>query len=83
MTFQRITNLERAFHRRFRIGEKREHHSVARRQTNQFPGRVRAAELFGTAHHLVQLVEQIALLVNEQFRVTDDVDEKDVGDFQF
>ena len=36
MTFQRITDLERTFYRRFRIGEKSEHHPITSRQTNQF-----------------------------------------------
>ena len=57
MTFQRITNLECTFHRRFRVGKKRKHHSVARWQTDQFLGCVCASELFRVAHHLVQLVE--------------------------
>ena len=35
---QGFTDLERAFHRRFRLGEKRERHSVTRRKPHQFPG---------------------------------------------
>ena len=41
------------------------------------------AELFRSAHNLFQLLKLLALLVDEQLRVTDDVDEQDMADLEF
>src|SRR5437016_201247 len=40
------------------------------------------AELLRAADNLVQLLEQSALLINQQLGVADDVDEKDIGDLK-
>jgi hypothetical protein len=39
--------------------------------------------LLGSAHDLFQCLQQLALLGDEQFGVTDDVDEQDVPDLEF
>jgi hypothetical protein len=40
----------------------------------------RCPKTFGAPHDPVQFLQQLALLVDEQFGVTDNVDEKDVAD---
>jgi hypothetical protein len=41
------------------------------------------SELFRAAHDFPQLLDLLALLGNEQFRVVDNVDEQDVPDLKF
>ena len=40
-------------------------------------------KLLRSANNFFQLLDLVALLTNKQFRVTDDVDEQDVPDFEF
>jgi len=51
-------------------------------QPQQFSFSFSSAELLSPAHDLAQLFNLSALLVNAQFGIAHDVDEKNVGDFQ-
>ncbi|HEX8077649.1 MAG TPA: hypothetical protein VF511_07530 [Chthoniobacterales bacterium] len=81
--FQRCRDFHRTSHGRFRAREKYQHHSVAGRQAKQFIGRFGAAELLGTADDLVQSLRKFRLLIDQQFRETDDVHEQHMADYQF
>ena len=80
---QRLAGLHRASDWRIRSGGKRKRHSVSGRQPNQFSGRFRGAKSIGVADDLIELVQRLVLLINQQFRVPDNVDEQDVSDFEF
>src|SRR5439155_4556801 len=83
MTFELPANLNRAEDRRFRAGAENEGATVARGQAEQFTFPFSQAELLRPAHHLFQCLKLLALLGDEQFRVTDDIDEQDVPDLEF
>ena len=74
MLLQRFADLERTSHRFFRAMEEKEGHSVSGRHSNQFPSFFSRPKTFGAPHDLIQLLEQLNLLIDQQFRVTDDVD---------
>jgi len=82
MLLQGLRDLDRAAHRRIRAGEKCQRHAIARRQPNEFTSRLRGAELLRCANDLIQLPQEIALLIDWQFRVTDNVREQDVRDLE-
>ena len=69
-------------HRRVRTGAKDERTAIARRQTEQFARRFGDPELLGCPNDLLQRLQLLALLSDEQFGVTDDVDEKDMPDLE-
>ncbi len=83
MTLQCLADFQRAQNWRFRSVSKNKRATIARRQTHQFPFCFGETELLGTAHDLLQRLNLLALLVDEQFGVTDDVDEQDVSDLKF
>jgi hypothetical protein len=72
----------RLFTRTIRPTEQRSRFAWASRQPQQFAFRFGAAELLGFAHNVAQSAKQFALLVDEQFRVTHDVDENDMADLE-
>ena len=45
-------------------------------------GCFRFADGIGIAHNLIELVQRFGLFINQQFRVTDDVNEKNVRDLE-
>ena len=53
------------------------------RATEQFRIAEAVGKLLRSAHDLFQLPNLLALFVDEQFGVTDDVDEQDVPDLKF
>jgi hypothetical protein len=57
MTFHRCRDFQRTLHRRLWIGEKSQRHSIARRETDQFAGRVRDSELLGASNDLIEFVQ--------------------------
>jgi len=67
----------------FAVRGRRKRATVTGWQQQQFPFRFSGAELLGPAHDLAQLLDLSALFVNAQFGIAHDVDEKDIGDFQF
>jgi hypothetical protein len=60
---------------------KDQRHAVAGRQPNELFVR-RVAHLRGPEHDRGQLVEPLLLLLDQELRITDDVDEEDVPNFQ-
>src|SRR4030095_556205 len=75
-------NIERTSHRFFRGVKKEQGHPVSGRHANKFAICFSRSKTLGTAHDLIQVLEQLDLLIYQQFRVTDHVDQQDVRDFQ-
>ena len=73
---------DRAKNRRFRAGAKNQCAAITGRQPKKFAFRFRGTELLSPAHDLLQLLQLRALLANEQLRVPDDVQEKNVPDLE-
>jgi hypothetical protein len=71
---QRPANIERTSHRFFRSVKKEKRHPVSRRHANKFAICFSRSKTFGAAHDLIQVMEQLDLLIYQQFRVTDHVD---------
>ncbi len=81
MFLERFGNLERAPGRLLRALAKDERHAIAGREPDElFVGRF--AHRRGREHDLDELVEPLLLLLVQELGVTDDVDEKDVPDFE-
>jgi hypothetical protein len=60
--------------RGFRTGEEHQGHPIACWESHEFDRRFGRAELLRASHNLIQLLLQLALIVHQRFRVTDDVD---------
>jgi len=69
-------------HRSFWTVEEDERHSIASGNPNQFPCRFCNVNLLGICDDLGELFLEFALFVEEQFRVTDHVHEKNVANLQ-
>src|SRR5438874_13059453 len=82
MTFEFPANLDRAEDRRFRAGAENERATVTSGQAEQFTFPFSQAELLRAAHDLFQCLKLLALLGDEQFGITDDVDEENVPDLE-
>ena len=82
MFLERAADLHRALHRRFRTGVKDQHHPVASWDPNQTVRGFGSLKLFGGANNPVQFLNRRVLLVNRKLRVTNDVDEQNMGDFE-
>ena len=80
--FESATNFERAFHWLFRALVENQRHPIARGNLDQPAGLFRDLKFLRGTNNLVKRIEQRSLLVNQQLRVTDDVYEKDVPNFQ-
>jgi hypothetical protein len=74
MLLQRFADLERTSHRLFRTVEEEERHPVSGRHPDQFTFSFGGPKTFGAPHDLIQLLEQLNLRIDQQFRVTDHVD---------
>src|SRR4029077_2651787 len=83
MILQLPADLQRAQYRRFWTVSKDECATVASRQAQEFAFRFSGAELLGTAHNLFERLKLVALLVNQQLGITDNVDEQDMADVKF
>jgi hypothetical protein len=82
MFFQGSRNFYGALRRRFGICAENKRHPIARREPDQFSFGLGFAKFVRAANDFIELAQQSALLVNEQFRVAYDVDEQDVADLQ-
>jgi hypothetical protein len=51
-------------------------------KSDQFARRFRTLECFRASDNLIKFLQHFVLLVNEQLRITDDVYEQDMGDFE-
>ena len=74
MLLQCSADLERTSHWLFRTLEKQERHPVSAWYPDEFAGCFSGPKTFGASYDLIQLLEQLNLLINQQFRVTDHVD---------
>ena len=77
------TDLQGASNRRLRSIEEHQRHSIAGRKSDQFFLCLGLTKFSSTSDDMVQLVEQSPLFVDEQFRITDHVDEQNMSDVQF
>jgi hypothetical protein len=82
MTLQRLRNLDRTLRWCFGTGAENQSHSVARRETDQFSGGIGLLEFAGPGNDFVQLALNFALLFKQQLRITDNIDEQNMPDFQ-
>src|SRR5262249_14780665 len=83
MTLQFLANFQRAQNWRFRTVSKNERATMAGRQPRQLPFCFSQADLLGSAHDCPQRLNLLALLVNEQLRVADNVEKREMADLQF
>src|SRR2546428_11647008 len=75
LTAQSLTDFQRATHRLFRAAEKEQHHAVPSGQAYQFSTALRVTEAFCSANDSIELLHQLNLLVDQELRVSNDVDE--------
>ena len=75
MILQRLGDFQGAEDRRLWIIPEDERAAVTRRQTQQFAFGLGGTELICSAHDFPQLLNLLALVVNAQLGVTNDVDE--------
>jgi hypothetical protein len=82
MALEGLANFQRAENRRFQAVAEHERTTITGRQPQKFAFRFRFLELVGAAHDLAQRLDLIALFGDQQLRVTDDIDEQDMPDFE-
>src|SRR5205823_2335722 len=83
MTPERLTDFQSAENRRLGAVAKNQGATVPRRQAEQFAFCFGLFELLGATKNLSKRLQLVALLGDQQFRVTDDVDEQDMSDLEF
>src|SRR5438094_95050 len=74
MILQGSANFERTSDWFFRAAEKQERHPIAGWHSDEFAGCFRRPETFGVSDDLIELLQEFNLLVDQQFRITHDVD---------
>jgi hypothetical protein len=74
MILQRPANLQSTADGFFRATKEKERHSVAHRHTIEFVACFGSAKRSRFAHDLIQFLEQLDLLIDQQFRITHHVD---------
>ena len=77
--FQFLTDLDRAPHRRFRAIKKNERHPIAHGKSDQLACFLGTADLLCTTDNLTQLLQVLALLIEKQPRITDQIHKQDVA----
>src|SRR5437899_6542458 len=82
MFLESATNLHRALRRLVRARVKCQRHSVAGWNPSQTARSFGSLKFLGRANNPVQFLNPRVLLVNRKLRVTNDVDEQDMGDFE-
>jgi hypothetical protein len=82
MAAQRLADFQRALHRCVWRRRKNESHAVAGWNADKFAGGFRAPERLGVSDNLIKVLEQLMLLVDQPFRITDDVYEQDMGNLE-
>jgi hypothetical protein len=82
MISQSSVNLERASRRVFRAAKEKERHSVSRRHTTEFAACFRCPEAFGVSNDLIEFLQQLNLLIDEQFCIPNHVDEQKMCDLE-
>lgn len=79
---QRLADFERAADWLFRAAEKKQHHAVPSGQTNQFSTGFRIPKTLCSANNSIELLHQLDLLVDQEFRVSNNVDEQKMCDLE-
>jgi hypothetical protein len=74
MALQCRMNFQGALRGLFRAAEKNQGHAIPSWEPNEFAVCFRHAERGSAPHDLIELLQQLNLLVHEQFRITDNVD---------
>src|SRR5205809_7585572 len=82
MLFEKAADLNRALRRRFLTGVEDQRHAVAGWNFYQSTRSFGFLVLIRTADACRQLINYCPLLVNRKLRVTNNVDEEDMGDFE-
>jgi hypothetical protein len=82
MSFDCLADFHRAANRSLYAVPKDERHSVPCGNPDQHAVCVRRTELRSVSYDFIERSESFALFVEEQFRVTDHVNEKDVANLQ-
>jgi len=70
MLLQRFADLERTSHWFFRTLEKQERHPVSAWYPDEFARCFCRPKTFGVSHDLIQFLQQLNLLIHQQFRIT-------------
>src|SRR5207248_324143 len=76
------TDLQRAFHRRFRSVVENQRHAVSSRYRDEPPICLRGVKMFRFANDPIQQLQQPSLLGRYQLGITDKVDEEHIGNLQ-
>ena len=71
---QRLANLQRTSDRLLRAAEKKQRHSIPGRHPDQFVACFCCTKRFGVPDDPIQFLQQLNLLVDQQLRITHDVD---------
>src|SRR5262249_2153176 len=82
MSFGCLTNFNRASNRRLDGIAKDQRHPIPGGNPDQHAVRVRGPELRSVSYDFIEYLESLALLVEEQLRVTHHVHEKNVNNLQ-
>jgi hypothetical protein len=80
---QRFADFQRALRGRFGAVRENQGHSITSRQSHQVAGRICLTELIALFYDAVERIKQFELLIDQQFRITDGIDEQNVPNFQF
>ena len=79
---QFLTDFQGALCRIFRCAKEEQRHSISCRQSDEFFRCFGRAKTTTTTDDFVQLVQPLDLLVDQQTGIPDDVEKKDVRDFE-
>src|SRR4051794_7556979 len=82
MFLEGATDLHRTLRRRFWVGVKDQYHPIASWDPYQTVRGFGSSKLFASANNLVQFFNYCVLFVNRKLRVTNDVNEQDMGNLE-
>jgi hypothetical protein len=74
MLMQGSANLESTSHRFLGTAKEKERHAITGRQPDEFPACFRRTKAFCASHDLIEFLQDLNLFVDQQLRITDDVD---------
>src|SRR6266480_3512036 len=75
-------DFQRALDGCVRCRRKYESYAVSGCNSNQFTGGFRTPKRLGVSDYLIKVLEQLMLLIDQSFRIPDDVYEQDMGNLQ-
>jgi hypothetical protein len=82
MTLRCRVNFQSALRWFFRTAEKNQRHPISGWEPNQFAVCFRATKRGSASHDLIEFLQQLDLLVHEQLRITDNVNQQDIPDLK-